>query len=178
MFKLGCDGYTVCGYVGQLPLIYDSLVKHARLHDDFGVKGNDGTALCVTVGRAGAKWPELVVTQRIDPGPESGFFPGGLIVPDHQLVLIGGGTRLLAYDFAGPRRLWHDTADTGFWGWSRHGDTILMSAELEFAAWDSRGSKLWATFVEPPWDYEVHEGRVDLDVMGTRSSFDIRTGPK
>lgn len=176
MFRLGCDGYIVCGYVGQLPPLYDSLVEHATLHDDFGVSGSDGTALCVTVGRSG-RWPDLLVTQRIDRGPESGFFPAGLLVPETQIILIGGGTRLLAYDLGGPRRLWQDTADTGFWGWARHDDIILMSAELELAAWDLSGSKLWTTCVEPPWDYRVHDRHVTLDVMGDLSTFDIRTGP-
>ena len=52
-----------------------------------------------------------------------------------------------------------------------------MSAELEMAAWSLEGHKLWSTFVEPPWDYEVHGDRVALDVMGEKSSFNLKTGP-
>jgi hypothetical protein len=84
---------------------------------------------------------------------------------------------LLAYDLRHVRRIWEDEADTGFWGWGRHGDVILMSAELEFAAWDLHGAKLWSTFVEPPWSYEFREGRIELDVMGEKSSFDLNAGP-
>ena len=51
-----------------------------------------------------------------------------------------------------------------------------MSAELEFAAWDLRGTKLWPTFVELPWEYAVEGARVELDVMGTRSTFDVKSG--
>jgi len=52
-----------------------------------------------------------------------------------------------------------------------------MSAELEMAAWDTRARKLWSTFVEPPWDYQVDGGLVHLDVMGTRSDLPIASGP-
>lgn len=91
--------------------------------------------------------------------------------------LWGAGTRLLAYDLQEPRRLWEDAADSGFWGWRRHGDTIVMSAELELAAWTLEGNKLWSTFVEPPWLYEVRGSRVHLDVMGEKSVFELRRGP-
>jgi len=30
-----------------------------------------------------------------------------------------------------------------------------MSAELELAAWRTDGTKLWTTFVEPPWTYRA-----------------------
>jgi hypothetical protein len=76
------------------------------------------------------------------------------------------------------RRLWEDVTDFGFWGWRRHGDIVLMSAETELAAWDVSGRKLWTTFVEPPWSYKVLSDRLDLDVMGQKSSFDVRTGPE
>lgn len=178
MFHVGSNEYTICGYVGELPSTFRSLVEHAVLHDDFNVKGSDGTLLCVSVGRDSSNWPELIVTQRIDPGPESGFMPGGLLIPEHHIFLIGAGTRLLAYDLREPRRLWEDTADVGFLAWKRHGRFVLMSAELELAAWDLTGSKLWSTYVEPPWEYAVSDARVQLDVMGKLSSFDITTGPR
>jgi len=52
-----------------------------------------------------------------------------------------------------------------------------MAAELEFAAWDAHARKLWTTFVEPPWSYDVADGSVELDVMGTKSKFSITSGP-
>ena len=52
-----------------------------------------------------------------------------------------------------------------------------MSAELEPAAGDLSGGKLWSTFVEPPWDYEVWDTQLELDVMGKKSSFSARIGP-
>jgi hypothetical protein len=55
--------------------------------------------------------------------------------------------------------------------------SILLSAELELAAWDTDGRKLWTTFVEPPWGYTVEGDRVHLDVMGNKQSFTLRDGP-
>ena len=52
-----------------------------------------------------------------------------------------------------------------------------MSAELEIAAWTAEGTKLWSTFVEPPWSYEVNQGVLTLDVMGTIIPFPATTGP-
>ena len=34
-----------------------------------------------------------------------------------------------------------------------------MAAEVGFVAWDAYANKLWSTFVEPPWSYEI-EGEV------------------
>jgi hypothetical protein len=73
--------------------------------------------------------------------------------------------------------LWIDTADCGFWSWSRFGDYVLMSAELELAAWTYDGVKLWSTFVESPWSYSVAHDVVMLDVMGNESSFPLAAGP-
>jgi hypothetical protein len=175
--RLGCGEYTVSVSVGELSSIYDSQVQHAALHDDFGIYRAEGTPLVVTVMRSAVEWPDIVISQRFSPGPEAGFHPGTFLIPETHILLVGAGTRLLAYDLRSRRRLWEDEADTGFWGWSRHEDTVLMAAELEFAAWDARAQKLWTTFVEPPWTYNVMGRLVELDVMGTKSTFPIMTGP-
>lgn len=71
-----------------------------------------------------------------------------------------------------------DRADVGFWSWSQHGEFVLMSAELELAAWTAAGVKQWSTFVEPPWSFTVAEGTVALDVMGRTTVFPIAAGPR
>lgn len=177
-FSVSSGEYTVSGTIGELPLTYSTMIERATLHDDFGVKGADGTALVIAVQRASSKWPDLVVSQRCDPGPESGFHPGTLLIPEKHLFLIGAGTRLLAYGLEAVRRLWEDEVNAGFWGWERHGDLVLMLAELELSAWDLDGTKMWSTFVEPPWDCEVRGTRLHLDVMGEKSSFDVKAGPE
>ena len=176
-FYVGCDVYTVSGTIGAFPAVYPAVIEHAALHDDLGVKDADGTALVVTVKRVSERWPSLIVSQRFEPGPDSGFHPGTLLIPENDLLFIGAGTRLLAYDLRAARRLWQDSAEVGFLAWARHDDVVTMTAELELAAWDLYGRKLWSTFVEPPWNYEVHGSDLVLDMLGKRSSFDLKTGP-
>jgi hypothetical protein len=51
-----------------------------------------------------------------------------------------------------------------------------MAAELELAAWDINGRKLWSRFVEPPWQYAVARDVITLDVMGTLSRIHLESG--
>jgi hypothetical protein len=32
-------------------------------------------------------------------------------------------------------------------------------------------------FVEPPWSYQVEGDQVQLDVMGTKTTFPVHSGP-
>ena len=98
-------------------------------------------------------------------------------MPDTNLIFIGVGERLLAYELDAPKKLWEDTTECGLLGWARHGDYIVMSAELELAVWDIHGQKRWTTFVEPPWEYTIAEATVHLDVMGRLTAFPLDTGP-
>jgi hypothetical protein len=133
----------------------------------------------VGVKLARQDWPQLVVSQRFSPAGY-GFAPGVLLVPATGRLFIGAGTRLLGYRLDHTddwERSFVDEADVGFLSWRQHGDVVLMSAELELAAWTTNGEKLWRTFVEPPWSYAMIGDEVHLDVMGARSTFDKRTGP-
>jgi hypothetical protein len=177
MFQVGSGEYTISGIIGELPATYSAMIEHASFHDNFGVSGASGTELVVTVERASEKWPGIIVSQRFDPGPEAGFHPGTVLIPENHLLFLGAGIRLLAYDLLLPSRLWEDSVHVGFWRWKRHDDVVLMLAELELAAWDLQGKKLWSTFVEPPWDYDIQGSQIELDVMGKKSRFAVKTGP-
>jgi hypothetical protein len=174
MFSVSFGEYTVLCSAG-LPEIYQHYVERARLTEEFDLRESDGEICFLGVGR-GSSWPFLVVAQRYAPAGY-GFNPGILLIPETDVVLVGAGDRLLAYDLVAPKRLWEDAADCGFWSWARNQTYVLMSAELELAAWDLQGKKLWSTFVEPPWEYEVNDGLVELDVMGNKSSFPVSLGP-
>lgn len=91
---------------------------------------------------------------------------------------MGAGTRLVCYRSDDGRwsRQWQDEADVGFWRWRRHDDVVVMSAELELAAWTTDGERLWTTFVEPPWSYSIREETLRLEVIGEISEFPLRTG--
>jgi hypothetical protein len=165
--------------IGLAPSSVGADGQRAEFVDDFpSVDDRMGSGYVGVAVTAGGAWPSLVVTQRFAPaGP--GFTPGILVVPAERQLFIGAGTRLLAYEARSGRwrRCWVDEAEFGFWGWRQHGDVVVMSAELELAAWTTHGDKLWTTFVEPPWSYRVVAGRVELDVMGAARTFDLRTGP-
>src|SRR5215218_3753618 len=176
MVAVSIGKQTVLVSPGPLPVTYAGYRQHARLAEEFDLDAPAGEVCLVAVGTAGRDWPLRVVAQRFSPA-EVGFDPGVLLVPETQVVFIGAGTRLLAYSLYGPRRLWEDTAQVGFWRWQRHGNYVLMSAELELAAWEINGRKLWSTSVEPPWSYAVDGRRVLLDVMRHKSAFPVHTGP-
>jgi hypothetical protein len=160
----------------EYPPIWDRYSAHAELIDDDNPVG-DGSALLVAgIRRPEQEWPGLVLALRYAPS-HGGFAPGILVVPETLVVFVGAGTSLRAYRI-GPQAeaLWRDDAELGFWSWRQHGSTVVMSAEVELAAWDIDGTKLWTRFVEPPWSYSVDDPRVTLDVMGAVTTFDLRTG--
>lgn len=161
----------------RLPDVLASVEAKARFADrSWSEDDVDGT-LFVAIAKGNGSW-DFVSTLRYGPAGY-GFVPGVLLVPETKTLFIGAGATLLCYSVgAEPSRLWADETDMGFWSWRGFGGLVLMAAELELAAWTTHGEKLWSTFVEPPWTYEVAGGSVELDVMGTQCSFDIATGPR
>lgn len=165
----------------ELPSLFDAYLLRAALVDDADLQAGSGQGrpegVLFVAAQRGVGWPELVVALRYSPAGY-GFHPGVLLVPETMTLFVGAGESLRCYRLDDPpRRLWTDGADTGFWAWRRHGDRVLMSAELELAAWDLDGTKRWTTFVEPPWSYTVEGDTVRLDVMGSISRFAIDRGP-
>ena len=175
MFTVTLGSYTLLCKDGGLPDLTAEYLERAVLAEKIDLSGSDGRAAFLAV-RRGDDWPFLVMTQRYKPAG-GGFQPGALLVPETDRLFVGAGTRLLAYDLAKPAQLWEDYAEVGFWSWRRHNDTVLMSAELELAAWNLNGIKLWSRPVEPPWSYDVSAGKVTLDVMGYLTAFDLVAGP-
>ena len=173
-FSVTVGRYSLSCHPDRLPDLDEDYVENAVLVEEFDLQNPEGETCFLAVSR-GPGWPFLVVAQRYD--PSGGFHPGALLVPEADLLFIGAGERLLAYRLAEPARLWIDATVAGFWGWARHGDRIVLSAELELAAWDLGGRKCWSVFVEPPWTDEVTGGVVELDVMGTVSRFPLDAGP-
>jgi hypothetical protein len=163
----------------QPPDVLGHYLAHAGLVDDFPAADDRSSAGYCYVAIGTGDWPELVVTQHFGPAG-TGFTPGVLLVPDTAALFIGAGSRLLGYrrDSAGEwRSTFVDEADVGFWAWRQYGDVVLMSAELELAAWSTSGTKLWTTFVEPPWSYRLVGEEIHLDVMGKHTAFNKHAGP-
>ena len=66
---------------------------------------------------------------------------------------------------------------SGFRGWARHRDVVVLAGETALAAWNTRGEKLWWAPVEAPWSYSVSGETVRLDVDGKVSHFAMHYGP-
>jgi hypothetical protein len=183
MFSITYGLYTLSCHTHGLPYLYEDYNRHAEVVSEYGLKEPNETpqseSPCfVSISRSGYNdgWPFLVIVQNYSPDC-AGFHPGAIIIPETDILLLGAGTRLLAYSLDPPSLLWEDDADFGFWGWDRYEDTVLMAAELEIAAWNTEGHKLWARFMEPPWSYHVKEGVIFLDTSGRQSSFPLVTDP-
>ncbi len=176
MFEVTYDEFTVLCQSSGFPGLYSEYRNNAVLAEEFDLEDRDEAKWCFLGVRRGSKWPFLTVAQKYWPDG-AGFEPGALLVPETSTLFIGAGERLLAYDLKAPKRLWLDSADTGFWQWDRQSDFVLMAAELEFAAWTKEGTKLWTTFVEPPWDYVLTQDSGVLDIMGKKMPFTLLHGP-
>lgn len=76
------------------------------------------------------------------------------------------------------RRLWIDTAATGFDSWARHDNVVLMRAAQELAAWSLDGEKLWSRcFEQYGWQFAVHGQTVQITSKGSIvTSFHLSNG--
>jgi hypothetical protein len=175
MFTITFGDYSISMQRGTLPNIYSDYRKHAALAEEFDLRPHEGELCFISVSR-GQHWPVLVVAQRFQMA-DAGFDPAAILVPETVTLFVGAGRRLLGYKLDPPQRLWEDVAESGFWEWSQQGDTILMSAELELAAWDLQGVKRWSMPLEPAWAYHLAAGMVHLNAMGRKTVFPLRQGP-
>lgn len=183
MFSTSYGLYTLSCTTGRLPGLYGEYCRHAEVVSEYHLnepkETDESESPCfvgVSKSRRNEGWPFLVIAQTFEPS-SPGFDPGAIIIPETELLMLGAGTQLLAFRLNPPSLLWEDDADCGFWGWERHSNVVVMAAELEMAAWDINGRKLWSRGVEPPWSYSVSDAIVTLDIMGELSKFSLTTGP-
>lgn len=164
----------------ERPSIYQHYVENAARSFDFSARtGEDTYFLGIQTPWHGSKsQPALTILHTYEPGERSGFTPEFVIVPETGLLFAGAGEETMCFNLKSLELLWEDKAEVGLWGWARCGDFVLMSAELEFAVFDFNGAKRWTTFVEPPWEYDLRDGCVRLDVMGDIRSFELATGKR
>lgn len=175
MFRITLDEYTL-SLAEDLPAIYSEYHKQAKLVEVVESVLPE-TSRCFLSVAEGSHWPFLVLVLTYSPGPESGFHPGVVVIPETHVLFLGAGEHLLLYNLDIPEKIGEERVLGGFWGWERYGRCVLLSAELELAMWDITGKKRWSIFVEPPWQYTLKGEMVLLDVMGRKSSFSIHDGP-
>jgi hypothetical protein len=178
MFKMTFGEYCFSIAEGY-PNLYREYCERARLAEFFQCEDTSGFISVILVAKDN-DWPFLVISQEYSPGPDGGFYPGIVFIPETHILFIGAGERLLAYrlELDSPKKIVEEIALGGFWGWRLHKEYVLMSSELELVAWDKYGKKCWSCFVEPPWSYVIEDDLVILDVMGKKTSFLLRNGPE
>jgi hypothetical protein len=177
IIDFAAPGYRVRTARSYPPGTLRQYQERAALRESFAMGDHEAEYLFVGVTPNSRQWPVLVVEQRFN-SHRNMFNPSVLIVPQTHTVFIGAGTRLLSYALEPePRRLWEQETEVGFFEWQLRDEVVLMSAELEFAAWSAGGEKLWSAFVEPPWSFTVDAGEVELEVMGSYSRFSLVGGP-
>ena len=143
--------------------------------DEYDIRSREpNTGICFVAVRCGERLP-LVLARRYE--SSAGFEPGALLALETEVLFFGAGEWIMAYDVKEPRKLREDYEYRGFYAWDRHGDHVLMSAELEFAAYDLGGRRLWSRLVKSPWSYSVEGSEVSLnDVVGEVSRFPLAGG--
>lgn len=167
MFEVGAGGFRVT-LSEDAPVGLDE----RRVSVDRPSEDEDRRPVHALVHRAGGA-PTLLVIGRL----REGFGCGVHLVEDTGVLFFGCGESICAYDMATGKKLHHDITPYAFHSWNRHGDVVIMSGELEVAAYALDGTKLWSSVVESPWDYGVTGGKMYTLVMGHRVEFPLRDGP-
>jgi hypothetical protein len=134
---------------------------------------SDDMKMFALVSRSGSA-PSLLVV-----GTHSrSFSPGLHVIPETETLLVGCGEVIAAYDMPTSKCTYRDITPGGFLSWNRHDDVVVMGGELEVAGYNLSGERMWSASIEPPWDYGVSGTTMFTIVMGHRTEFPLREGPK
>lgn len=173
-FQFTCGNYTL-RLADSLPPMYYSYCQRARLVETFELEGSYSSLCYLSVARSHG-WPFLIVAQRYSPGPQSGFYPGALLIPETNLLFLGAGERLLVYTLEEPVRLGEYHLPGGFWQWERVQDRVILSSENELAVWDIHGRKRWDFALEPPWQYALEDDTIHVSMGGKQTALHCERG--
>jgi hypothetical protein len=166
--ELGAGSWQVVVQNGPHHGLDESRVVVDRLGDD--EERAEFHALISAAGRP----PNLLVIGRV----RKSFAPGLHLVPETNTLFVGCAESIAIYDLVESKRKHLDVTPYTFTSWSRHDDVIVMCGELEVAAYDLLGSRRWAATIEPPWDFGVNGDTMFTIVMGHKTEFSLREGPK
>jgi hypothetical protein len=174
LFSVVVGPYTIEGHPRTQPFLWEGYVGRNVLAERIvGVAVRDPLICYLIV----SELHRVLLALKLTYEPAGGVYPSALLIPETRTLFIGAGESLIAYRLEPVIRLWHDTNDSGFHGWARYNNVIMMSAELEVAAWNIRGEKLWSMYVEPPYGYTVEKGIVYMDRMDEKLEFPLEAGP-
>lgn len=124
--------------------------------------------------RRGWGEPHFLATREF---PEWNPFFDGLIIPETGRLFAGAGRWVAVYALDAPAEpLLHDVLL--FWSMERHGDGVLVVAEISVALFDLRGHERWAAFADPPHDVTVEGDEVVIfeQLSSTTKRIRLRDG--
>lgn len=174
MHKISIGKYTVvCDH--KKSYSFEKIIENAVMIETLICEKQHGEYVFYGITDCGLS-PDLVIEGNYSPSSDAGFYPGLLIIPEEDILFFGAGDVVQVWNLAPYQKIDEYVPDCGFWSWSRSGDVVLMSGELELAGWDIKGKKLWSRYVEPPWYFTVHNDIVTTNVMDHEESFNIYTG--
>jgi hypothetical protein len=174
LFSVVIGSYELLVHPRSQPNMWNLNTKRARIVENIDDSYNNPLTCFIVVNKNNKG---CLFALKLTFEPQGGVYPGVVLIPETDVLFIGAGETLLAYRLDEPSKLWHDTNDAGFHSWARYDDVIVMSAELEVAAWNIRGEKLWSMYVEPPYGYTVKNGIVHMDRMEGKLEFPLEAGP-
>lgn len=108
MFTVIIGEYKIeCKFPGlplqDVPEIYKSYKDTAKLAEEFDLDGTGGDLAFFSVKHQCIH--KLTVAWRADPGEVAAFFPDALIIPETNILFLGGGNITFAYDLNVPVRV-------------------------------------------------------------------------
>jgi hypothetical protein len=172
--KFALEGLVIAVSPLALPAAHAEHKRHARFTDERDLDAP--YVCCVTARRVSDRWPFFIAATGYHPTRDAALAPGILYAPEYDILFLGAGERVRVYALSPPGLVAEANAEMGFRAWDRHGDMVLMTAELELSGFSIDGERRWTRFVEVPWGYSIDKDRVRLEVMGDASEFSLRTG--
>jgi len=170
MIEFSVDNYNITVYVGAKPDILDYYIKHAIFIYDKDLI-NEGTEVYIIISKDYITPRYSIIAFKSDPIGYAGFKPGLHYEQTSQTLFIGAGTIIKTVNLIENKIVFEKDFGFGIWGWTKHGNYILLREETGFSVFNLYGEELWGTFVSPPYDFEIIDEKIILkfdDIIETR----------
>lgn len=175
MITFSTRSYKIEIYVGQEPIVYDIIKKAAALIDESDLN-KTGTPAYVIVSKNAPGLQYLVSAFSSDYiGSDDSYVAIHLEESTHTLF-IGAGTIVKTYDLLNNKLIFSKKSGLGFWSWHLLGGYVIQWEEIDFGVFNTRGERLWNTFISPPVEFEYTDGRLILKDCDQVRKLDIETG--
>ena len=168
--------YCIRVFIGEVPSIYEHYILHAEVVFDADLQ-NEGTAVYIVIYNNVEKDSKYtIIAFRSQPLGFAGFSPSIYFEPQTTILFIGGGSIIKTIDLRTKKIIYEKDQGYGFWTWAKYGDVIVYSEELAFGVFNTHGTHLWETPVEPPHSYKITGDKVMLKFDGKEEVRNLYSG--